>query len=62
MVMPCASDCPNRRIGCHASCERYKEWRAEYIKRKEKNRCFVDVDDYITEGVYKRIKRRNLRG
>lgn len=34
---PCAKDCPDRKAGCHASCERWaayeKERNEEYKKR-----------------------------
>lgn len=27
MNIPCHKHCPDREIGCHSSCERYKEYR-----------------------------------
>ena len=33
---PCTRDCPDRVPACHASCPKYKEWRAMIdIKKKE---------------------------
>lgn len=35
---PCAKDCPERSCDCHATCERYKEYRARKdAEMKERN-------------------------
>lgn len=33
--MPCRN-CENREVGCHATCDRYINWKAEHIKSKRK--------------------------
>jgi len=39
MKNPC-KDCPNRYPGCHSKCERYKAWKQEWDKLKEKERIY----------------------
>lgn len=59
MGSPC-KDCLNRFVGCHADCEKYKEFRAErdrvnelIKKNKQDNDQFRDsVDEYMNK--YKR--------
>lgn len=56
------TDCPNRHVGCHGKCERYREFdiankkrRAENQARKEEAaREFKDV-----ENLKKRLKNRH---
>lgn len=31
---PCR-DCPDRKMGCHARCERYQGWKKDYEEYKE---------------------------
>ena len=50
----CCKDCEDRKIGCHGSCDRYKEYRKFYdnvrdIKRKKKI-----VDNYVFDSVTKK--------
>lgn len=33
MTIPCGQDCPDRAVGCHSSCERYREYRAHLDAR-----------------------------
>ena len=28
-------DCVNRKVGCHGTCEKYREWRKNYDKQKK---------------------------
>lgn len=39
---PCHKDCEKRRIGCHAQCQEYKEWKQKQDEirdaRNEQNR------------------------
>ena len=37
--VPCAQNCTDRTAGCHASCIKYKEWRAEYDKGKAEKKA-----------------------
>ena len=34
MNAPC-KDCPDRVVGCHSTCERYKEWKAEKDQERD---------------------------
>lgn len=62
MIAPC-KDCPDRQIGCHGQCERYKAFRAArdaVIEARQKN---ADVIGYAMDGKanfdhYKHQKRR----
>ena len=46
---PC-KDCEFRHIGCHSTCEPFKDYEAEkarYYKEREKN--FAEIDRYKTK-------------
>lgn len=56
-------DCPDRYIGCHSMCERYKAFREELdelnekiYKAKERER---DIDRYEREMCERNKRRRN---
>lgn len=55
---PCRH-CTNRQAGCHSSCGKYKEWRAEYEKHinavKERR-----MQEYILRD-YEQKKHKNLK-
>lgn len=34
MGIPCTPSCEERSVTCHGTCEKYKEWKAEYAKQK----------------------------
>lgn len=36
--VPCTRDCADRCAGCHAVCQKYKDWRAEFEKEKADNK------------------------
>lgn len=55
MTQPC-KDCPDRKVGCHSQCEKYKAWRAEYDKLKEKIR-----QDHVVDTTIRVCKRRMNR-
>ena len=61
MSAPCVC-CDERRVGCHAECERYMTWSAERRAAKEKDYENRVADRYIQESKIrmkkKRIKRR----
>lgn len=39
---------PERHLGCHSTCDRYKTWKAEEAARKEKERAFKKAEaDFI---------------
>lgn len=33
---PCGTNCPDRELYCHASCEKYKEWEKRRRELKSK--------------------------
>lgn len=59
---PCFPECSDRASGCHAQCQRYKEWRAEMdvIKahidsEKAKKR---DYNEYLEKVIDRRSKKK----
>lgn len=51
MTPPCKKhgiDCPLRRAGCQARCEKYKAFRAERMAQYEKNAMDVRIGDVIS--------------
>lgn len=47
MKMPCVKECPNRTAECKLTCEKWKEYEAEYLKeRKEKERQREVAENY----------------
>ena len=48
MKQPCYN-CPDRHIGCHAQCERYKAYTAEYQKQKRQQEGDREFRDYTRE-------------
>lgn len=46
-LMPvCVRDCPQRRVGCHATCGKYIEWKQEHDAVMEKMRQEAIYDGY----------------
>ena len=58
MNPPCKK-CEDRHNGCHASCERYKEFRAFCDEQGARRRDKAIVDRYGHDRVTKAIKIRN---
>lgn len=54
IIDSCQPDCPDRTIGCHAKCDRYKEARVKYEAHKKTTGLTVADTYYIDRG-------RNLR-
>ena len=55
----CPPNCPRRELGCHSSCERYKEKCAENEKRKANKRRDNDYRGFredLRVKIYKRVK------
>ena len=46
MITPC-KDCPDRVIGCHDKCARYRAFREDLEGRKPKNYADNDITSYI---------------
>lgn len=59
MTAPC-KDCPDRSIGCHASCGKYIAYRKTQDEYNENNRALNEVGDYckrsITKTKYKHVE------
>lgn len=59
MTAPC-KDCPDRSLGCHASCGKYIEYRKTQDEYNDKNRALNEVGDYckgsITKTKYKHVE------
>lgn len=54
-------DCPDRQIGCHSTCERYKEQSEQRRKEQEEIRRQRDIDNAQTKRMIEshiRMKRR----
>ena len=64
MSSPC-KNCTNRKVGCHSSCDRYKDWHGEYSKRKNKIRESADLqrklDDFAIQSVMRKRKNNKWR-
>lgn len=65
MKNPCYQ-CSERRVGCHANCERHAEWRAAHKKEKdreyaEKERDRLLIEHVITEKERIRRTHKNIR-
>lgn len=50
-------DCPDRKVGCHATCEKYLAFKKENERKKEEQRRFSVADDYASSRVF---ARRNI--
>ena len=70
-VCPCYKypgyKCPDRSAKCHASCEKYLEWREERIEECRKEKAFEDSNkEFYTEGkirfIEKGLKKKHSKG
>ncbi|MBQ8893391.1 MAG: hypothetical protein IJ043_03170 [Clostridia bacterium] len=57
MVSPCYK-CGDRRIGCHAKCERYLVWSAAHQEKREAIRAAKAEDGRFREYIVKRSRRK----
>ena len=57
IVSPC-KDCPERFVGCHSSCERYKQYRSELDAFKAIRAADKDERAFASEikGAVKRLR------
>lgn len=46
VISPC-KDCPDRHVGCHGTCKRYKEWDTANRERRERRQNIEMIDNYI---------------
>lgn len=62
---PCM-DCPDRVVGCHGSCEKYKKFKDEGLKDwKKRKRAYekeYDVESYEVKSKMRTIKRTRKSG
>ena len=52
MTAPC-KDCPDRSLGCHASCSKYISYRKMQDEYNDKNRALNEVGDYCKRSIIK---------
>lgn len=52
--LPCAKDCPNRSVGCHAKCEAYLTWRKAKDEQNEAKRSEWVYKDYCSTATYRK--------
>lgn len=49
MGIKCCWNCTDRVVGCHTTCKKYKEEKADYDKKqkeiREKHKCVTDIID-----------------
>ena len=57
IASPC-KDCPERFIGCHSSCEKYRQYRSELDEIKAKRAADKDERAFASEikGAVKRLR------
>lgn len=64
--IPCCFERPDRIPGCHATCEKYKQQRAEYDAKRAEHKKKTDVQrglsEYHYDGIHKTTRRRIYRG
>ena len=59
MSCPCYK-CEERKVGCHATCERYKEWR-EWLNIRKNILSEAEVRDFILDSIERRRRAKNER-
>lgn len=60
MNTPC-KDCPNRSVGCHSTCDPYKEFDAKRKEIREIRAKSNDLYRHRSEVVQKRIQQKQKR-
>ncbi len=62
----CCRDCPDRKPGCHGSCETYKQQKQEYEQTKEEKmkqaKIQQGLDEYKFDFGHKVTKKQIYRG
>ena len=62
MICPCKG-CTDRKIGCHAECSKYIEWKAEWDRRKnmiDNAKAFEREIGEIKVAGMKRMQKRRI--
>ena len=49
MINPPCKDCPDRTPGCHDSCERYREFRAQQVELANKKQAYRQKIDMFKD-------------
>lgn len=57
----CCLNCEDRHVGCHSSCERYKQERAEIEAAKAEASAHSRADEILREGCRKYMCRRKWK-
>lgn len=60
MIAPC-KDCAERFVGCHASCGRYREYKAECDARREARVGRYVIKDYTVDNITKQRRLEHNR-
>ena len=57
----CCKGCEKRYVGCHSTCEEYKEYRKEMDEQKQNKHLKREIEVYLIQQSLKkkRRKRRN---
>ena len=58
---PC-KDCTDRVVGCHSSCEKYREAQEIFKGIREAKARENDIDDYTVSFILREKKRKRQRG
>ena len=56
MRSPCAKDCPDRKQGCHAKCEKYLEYYQHNREKNKKAQAEVIATNFTRDSVTKNVK------
>ena len=57
---PC-KECPDRKTGCHSTCEKYIEYDNRNKERREKRLRSFEVISVTRESVHRAIKEKHVR-
>lgn len=58
-------DCPNRHVGCHGECEKYKAYCAELEKERQRRKLLIESTPAMSAAKLANVRRqarRKLRG
>ena len=62
-IIKCCKDCESRYVGCHGTCKRYIQEKADYDKRKDeeyrKRKAITDQVNYTRKAI-KRMSGREV--
>ena len=48
MICPCR-ECPDRHEACHDSCEKYRDWKAPFLRRSAEKVASVGIISTVME-------------